>query len=577
MTRVIKIAGPLIFALLWACWPLSSALAQVEIDLGPQEVPSLEAEEPEAILGLAAQQMNRGEAAVALATIAQGLARHPDDPSLLERQADIYATLPFMWPRAADLYRRLLVQRPGDLALKNKLASLYLALGQIAQAERLFQKVLAAKPDNVEAHLGLGRLYLRSAFYTMAQYHFERALNKMPDSQGAREGLKQTQGLITPQLQALAGYFEDSAGFRRNFLYSGYRLYLNPRLRLYGGYGYLSYSSGPALFPKSNLGRALHRHVLPLILQYRPVRTLFLELGGAFNDYARWGQSGTGRAGVYWQATPGTGLSLAYSYYDVIDFLGPFRGPWGLVFDDFSSYGRYRYAITNPIGLWSQTFFGAVAANTVAVTEKIRAHEGSFWGYQALGERIILSAGGIFSTYNDGNQRIILQPTIQFRVLQDPLLKIKYSFAYGNYSHSAADLALAGTAPLGQLGSRSGGQLGSRSGGQLRSRSGGLLTRAVSAGLASPYVDFHALKYHACGAVFEKNWGSRAKLVLESNFVCSREESDPYVKGVNALVEINYLLTYHLSLRAVGFYYYAAGLGSIYQVRSVSGGLSYRF
>ena len=99
----------------------------------------------------------------------------------------------------------------------------------------------------------------------------------------------------------------------------------------------------------------------------------------------------------------------------------------------------------------------------------------------------------------------------------------------------------------------------------------------MSAGLTSPYVDFHALKYHACGAVFEKNWGSRAKLVLESNFVCSREESDPYVKGVNALVEMNYLLTYHLSLRAVGFYYYAAGLGSIYQVRSVSGGLSYRF
>ena len=131
MARVIRIAGPLIFSLLWTCWSLSSALAQIEIDLGPQEVPTLEAEKPEAILGLAAQQMDRGEATVALATIAQGLARYPDDPRLLERQADIYATQPFMWPRAADLYRRLLVQRPGDLALKNKLANLYLALRQI--------------------------------------------------------------------------------------------------------------------------------------------------------------------------------------------------------------------------------------------------------------------------------------------------------------------------------------------------------------------------------------------------------------------------------------------------------------
>ena len=131
MTRVIRIAGPLIFSLLWACWSMSCALAQIEIDLGPQEVPSLEAEKPEAILGLAAQQMDRGEATEALATIAQGLARHPGDPRLLEQQADIYATQPVMWPRAADLYRRLLVQRSGDLALKNKLANLYLALRQI--------------------------------------------------------------------------------------------------------------------------------------------------------------------------------------------------------------------------------------------------------------------------------------------------------------------------------------------------------------------------------------------------------------------------------------------------------------
>jgi hypothetical protein len=106
MTRVIRIAGLLILSCLWACWSLSSALAQIEIDLGPQEVPTLEAEEPGAILGLAARQMDRGEVAAALATIAQGLARHPDDPRLLEQQADIYATQPVMWPRAADLYRR---------------------------------------------------------------------------------------------------------------------------------------------------------------------------------------------------------------------------------------------------------------------------------------------------------------------------------------------------------------------------------------------------------------------------------------------------------------------------------------
>ncbi len=534
-----RVAGFLICLCLWACWSVGPARAQIEIDLGPPEVPALEAGEPEAIIGLAAKQMERGEAAMALATVAQGLARHPGDPRLLEQQADIYATLPFLRPQAAEIYERLLAQRPNDLTLKTKLANLCLARRRINQAEKLYHAVLAAAPDNAEAHLGLGRLYRRSAFYTLAQYHFEQALIGLPDNQEARKGLKEAQGLTTPQLQTLAGHFEDNAGFRRNFLYSSYRLYLHPRLRLYGGYGYLTYNSGPALFPKNDLGRTLHRNVVPLVLQYRPVRTVFLELGGAFNDYARWGQSGTVRAAAYWQATPGTGLSLSYSYYDVIDFFGPFRGPWGLYWDDFSSYGRYRCVITSPIGVWAQTFFGAVTSNTLAVVDKIRTHEGSFWGFQALGDRILLSGVGVFSSYNDGNQRSLVGPGIQYRVLMNPLLKIKYFFAYGNYSQRAADLAPAGTAP--------------------------------------PYVDFHAIKYHSWGAVLEKNWGSRAKLVLESNFICQHQGSNPWVKGVNALAEMDYLLTYHLSLRAVGFYYYSAGLGRIYQVRSVTGGVSYRF
>lgn len=541
MTRVIRIAGPLIFSLLCACWSVGAAWAQVQPDLGAQvEIPAMEKEEPEAILGLAAAHMERGDAAVALATIAQGLAQHPGDPRLLERQADIYATQPFLWPDAADLYVRLLARRPADLTLKNKLANLSLALRQFDQAEKLFQEVLAAEPENAEAHLGLGRIYLRSAFYTLAQQHFDQVLARMPDNQEAQKGLRQVQGLTTPQLQALAGYFEDSEGFRRDFLYSSYRLYLHPRLRLYGGYGYLTYHSGSAFFPKSNLGQALHRHVLPLVLQYRPSRKLFLEVAGAFNDYGRWGQSWVGRTAVYWQATPGTGLALSYSRHDAIDFFGPFRGPWGLYFDDFSSYGRYHYAVVNPIGLWSQSFFGLSAANTLAVTRQIHTQEGTFWGYQALGERLILTGTGIYSSYTDSNARQIVGGGVQYRVLMNPLLKIKYFYAYGDYNRRAEDLAPPGSSPA--------------------------------------YTDFQSLSFHSWGMVLEKNWGSRAKLAVESNFNYSHRGDNPGVKTVNVLVEMNYLLTYHLSLRTVGFYSHSVlPGGTSYQVRNVSGGLSYRF
>jgi hypothetical protein len=126
---------------------------------------------------------------------------------------------------------------------------------------------------------------------------------------------------------------------------------------------------------------------------------------------------------------------------------------------------------------------------------------------------------------------------VQLRVLREPLLKVKYLFAYGDYRRRAADL----TPP----------------------------------GIAAPYFDPQALKVHSWGVVLEKNWGDRFKLALESNLLYNQQGTGP---GVNALAELNYLLTYHLSVRGVAYYSHSVGLGGVsYQVRSVSGGLSYRF
>lgn len=53
---------------------------------------------------------------------------------------------------------------------------------------------------------------------------------------------------------------------------------MNQRIRLCSGYGYLTYNSGPGPFRGNQAGQSLYRHVLPLILQYRPVRTVLAEL-----------------------------------------------------------------------------------------------------------------------------------------------------------------------------------------------------------------------------------------------------------------------------------------------------------
>lgn len=536
MTKAVS----LFCALVCFFWGMSVASANIAPDLGAQdfvEVETLEEPKSKDHLRLSGEHLSRGEAAAALALVAQGLAQHPDDPALLERQADISATQPFLLERAADLYWRLLSRRPGDLALQNKLANVCLALRRMDQAEKLFQDVLAAAPDNPEAHLGLGRLYLKSAFFTLAEAHFTQAHARLPENQAALAGLQQTRGLVTPQIHTLTNFFEDSEGFRRASVWTGFRAYLHPRIRLYSGYGYLTYASGAGPFRYNQPGQSLHRHVVLLILQFRLQRTLMAELGVAGNYYGRWGQSLTTRAAAYWQATPGTGLSLSYSHYDVIDFFGPFRGPWGLYFDDFTGYGRYRYQVVSPIGLWSQSYFGAAASNTLAVTQKIRAHDVTVWGYQALGPRLILGGLGSWGFISDGNLRTILGGVVQYRVLQDPLFKIKYSLYYGDFKNRALDLA--------------------------------------QPGAGAPYTDFQSLKYHLWGVVLEKNWSDRAKLALESNVTYNQVGNGP---GVNVLVELNYLLTYHLSLRAVGYYANSMFQGGIsYQVRSASGGVSYRF
>jgi tetratricopeptide (TPR) repeat protein len=528
-------AAWLFFSLLLLSWCPTCALASVEPDVGAPDI--IAPSQVDSYLEAASQEMAQGEAAAALAAVAEGLVRHPDDPRLLARRADLLATQPALREQAVALYQRLLAARPDDPTLKVKLANTWLALRQPFLAESLFQEVLAQDPANGQANLGLGRIYLAVSFYPMAARHFARAWASLPDNLSAQEGYRQARSLITPQIQTMANVFEDAEGYRRASLWNGFWQYLHPKVRLGWGYGYINYHSGFGPFQRNSEGQNLHRHVVPFVLQFRPTTRVYLEAGGALNDYGRWGQSGTARTAAYWQAARGTGLSVAYSYYDVIEFFGPFRGPWGQFFDDFAGYGRYRYGLVNPMGLWSQSFFGALASNTLAVTRKIHTHDIIPWGYQALGERLTLIFLSNLGFYSDGNFRQIYGGNLQYRLLAEPLLKLKYSFYYGHYLYPARDLAPAGAAPA--------------------------------------YVAFQNLKFHAWGVVLEKNWGGRAKLALESNLNYNQRSNAP---GFNAMVEFDYLLTYHLSARVVGFYSNALVQGSAsHQMRSALTTLSYRF
>ncbi len=504
---------------------------------GFQEVLDQDPLKQDAYLGLSLAQLRQGDPAAALATTRRGLELFPEDMQLLEVRAGAARGRAETLPLAVEAFKRLQALRPTDYRPQLQLAQIFFEQGRTNDAEQWYLEVLQQDPGNAEANLGLARLNLLSDAYGQARFYFEKALAAAPENPEAAKGLREVQELMRPQLQTHAGALEDSDSFRRSYIYSSFQSYLTPDLRATYGYGYLNYTMNNDPFQGRTREHSVHRHILPLEFNYRPFRQLVLELGGAFSDYGVWGQSGSGRAGLYYQATADSGVSLSYAYYDVIDYYGPFRGPWGRHVDEFADMNRYRYLVIDPTAMWTQNIFGA--SSTQAITDHIRAHEVAFWGYQTLFSRLILSLYGSASPYNDGNFRKNVGTTVTYRMLADPLLKLKYSFFYLGFRTHSVELANLpqGSAPL--------------------------------------YWDPIAFKNHAWGVVFEQNWLGRVKLALESDLLYSPGAPTP---GALVFLEVDVLLTQNLALRTVGYYLNSVdGDKTSYQVRSISAGLSYRF
>ncbi len=264
-----------------------------------------------------------------------------------------------------------------------------------------------------------------------------------------------------------------------------------------------------------------------------------LEAGGALSHYDPGHDSGSALAGAYYQVADGTGVSLSYAYYDVLDHLGPFKGPWGRVRDVFTDRDSYRYWTVDPITVWGGNVFGP--SSTQAALDGIHAHEISFWGYQNLGSRLTLSAYGSLAEYSDDNEKRSAGFTLTGRVLEDPLLKLKYMFYYLDYSDRSADLAdlPAGSAPL--------------------------------------YWDPSNFRNNAFGIVYEQNLAARLKVALEADMLWTVGADSP---GFMALAELTYYLTDDLALRAVGFFMDSddgEDSSSNYRQGNFTLGLNYRF
>ena len=504
-----------------------------------QEVLGQDCRKKEAYAGLALAQLSLGDAPQAMESSRKGLAHFEDDSQLLEIFGDAAASRSKTLAIAEETYRRLLVLQPENHEASLKLARVLIAEGKIDEAEEVFNMILTTDPFSAEAHRGLAHMNLESDRYGPAAEHFEKVLAVQPADISARKGLDQALDGVRCQVQTQGGYFEDSENFQRSHVYTGIRYYLTPELQMHTGYGYLEYDMQNDPSAGRNREQQIDRHVIPLLFNYRPSRRHVMELGGAFSHYCPGGDSGAARAATYYQWTPNAGLSLSYAYHDVIDYYGPFQGPWGKHVDDFADRRRYRYIVIDPVAMWAQNIFGA--SSTQAVTERIRAHEIAFWGYQNFFSRLTLSLYGALGFYSDENRKTTAGGTITYQMLRDPLLKLKYSFFYLDFRDHSTELA------------------------------------DLPEWAAPLYWDPMAFKNHAAGVVFEKNLADRMKLAFESDLLLNSGADRP---GFLTLMELDFFLSEDLSLRAVGFYLDNADENNgetSYQIRNIMAGLTYRF
>jgi predicted Zn-dependent protease len=504
-----------------------------------ETVLELDPAKQDAYLGLAIARLNLKDERGAVEAASLGLARFGQVPELLEILGDAFSSQAETRIKAEQVYRELLQLQPENSRVAVKLAQVVLAQGRKIEAEEILVQVVRMDPANPTGQLELARLQLGGRAPGKAAPHFKQVLEADPGNSEARQGLQAAERSMRPQLELQSGYLADSQTFTRLTNYSGIRFFLTPELRADLGLGHIRYDMDNDPGDGRLREDAVNREVLPLLLTYQPTSRLMLEAGGALNHYNPGHDSGSALAGLYYQVADDTGVSVSYAYHDVMDYLGPFKGPWGRQRDVFADRDGYRYWVVDPIATWAGNVFGP--SSTQSALDGIHANDISFWGYQNLWPRITLSAYGSLGYYSDDNFKRSAGFTLSGRLAEDPLVKLKYSFYYVDYSDRSADLAdlPAGSAPL--------------------------------------YWDPSDFRSNAVGIVLEKNLSPGIKLAFESDLLWTAGADTP---GVMVLGELTYYVTDDLALRAIGAFLSSndgESSNSNYRQGNFTLGLNYRF
>jgi len=107
-------------------------------------------------------------------------AKKPDDPYVLERQANI-AMAGQDWPEARRLFTRLVEVAPNRVVAYNQLGYIEMGQGRFPEAQKMFETYRYIAPDQANPHDSLGELFILRGRYDEARKELEEALRIKPE------------------------------------------------------------------------------------------------------------------------------------------------------------------------------------------------------------------------------------------------------------------------------------------------------------------------------------------------------------------------------------------------------------
>jgi len=149
--------------------------------------------EPGSALGLAglvSADLAEKNPRSALARVTSELAKHPNDPKLVQMSGMVYMAVSDL-PKAEAAYRKLLELDANSMDAYNGLGTIYMSQNRLDEARKSFEEMAKRPGTQVAAETMLGTILVRQNKMSEARGRFERAVQLDPRNGQAQLALAQ--------------------------------------------------------------------------------------------------------------------------------------------------------------------------------------------------------------------------------------------------------------------------------------------------------------------------------------------------------------------------------------------------